>query len=443
MRGFDRQNVETSALGVGLLMLAPASFHFGPLGPAFLGDAIMRTNLTGLLAAAALCVSGPLAAQDEADLFSKLDANKDGFVTSDEVQDAQKGLFERLLRNADKDSDKKLSKEEFQAGLKPDESPKQPLTAGQGFSGRPGNPAARPDARRAEEQFDQADANKDGKVSKDEVPESRREVFGQMVQRLNPGGDGLTKEQFVRGMMFMAQVGGAPPAAGRPNPANAPSREMFDALFDRTDSNSDGKLTKDEIPEERQGMRAVLERAGGDSLTKEQFISGMMAMAQFAGQPPRPAGAPPRPEGAPPGGGLFGALDTDRDGQLSTSEIVGAGTALLKLDRNGDGKLMPDEVFGPGGAPPPARPGEGRPGERRPGQRGLGGINPEEFRQRLREADSNNDGKISKDEAPPLVKDRFDRIDANSDGFIDESETRQMLRRMAEGAGRRPKSDNQ
>ena len=44
-------------------------------------------------------------------------------------------------------------------------------------------------------------------------------------------------------------------------------RGQLEALFDRTDANSDGKLTKDEIPEERQGMRAVLERSGSDSLT--------------------------------------------------------------------------------------------------------------------------------------------------------------------------------
>jgi collagen type III alpha len=258
------------------------------------------------------------------------------------------------------------------------------------------------------------------------------------------------------------------------------NRSEFEALFDRTDANSDGKLTKDEIPEERQGMRNILERAGGGSIDKEQFVRGMMAMtAQFGGQPQRPEGAPRpegarpdgnrpdgnrpdgapfrRPDGAPggppggPGGGLFGALDTDRNGELSTTEIIGAGTALLKLDRNNDGKLTPDEVFAggppfggmrgrPGDGPPGVgQPGNGLPGgppgDRRPGQRGgLSGQNPEEFRQRLKEADKNGDGKISKDEAPDVLKERFDRIDANSDGFIDEAEMRQMFQRMAQGA---------
>src|SRR4029079_15824768 len=132
----------------------------------------------------------------------------------------------------------------------------------------------------------------------------------------------------------------------------------------------------------------------------------------------------------------------------STAEIVGAGTALLKLDRNNDGKLALDEVFaGPGGPPRRmrGRPGEGQPGvgqpgnglpggppgDRRPGQRGLRDQNPEQIRQQLKDADTNNDGKISKDEAPAMIKERFDRIDGNSDGFIDAGEINQMIRRMA------------
>jgi len=479
----------------------------------------MRAYFNGILVAAVLFATGASAAQDESDLFGKLDANKDGFVTADEVQDSQKALFERLVRNADKDGDKKLSKEEFQAGLKPDESPKQPLAGGQGFGARPGGGQFSPQeifnrldvnkdgklskdelpermrenfarmdangdgsvmpeefrtigfgqqppgignlsgdevARRAAEGFDQADANKDGKLTKDELPENRRNGFEQMVQALNPDGDvhSITREQYIRGMVRMAQAGGAP-AARLGNSANATSQEVFAALFDRTDSNSDGKLTKDEIPEERRVMRAVLEQSGGDSISKEPFVRGMIAaMAQGAGQPTRPDAAP-RPEGTParrpegppgpPQGGLFGILDTDRDGQLSTSEIVGAGTALLKLDRNGDGKLTPEEVFGPGGRPFPGRPADGRPADGRPPEGRPGAPRPDNgFLEAL---DTNKDGKISKEEAASSrLRDRFDQLDANGDGFIDQAEGRQLLERMQKGGGkatsRRPNPDN-
>src|SRR5437762_14245854 len=96
----------------------------------------MRIHVAGIVAAAVFSVS-PLAAQDAADLFNKLDANKDGYITPDEVQESQKALYERLLRTSDKDGDKKLSKDEFQAGLKPDETPKPPLAGGPSGPGGP------------------------------------------------------------------------------------------------------------------------------------------------------------------------------------------------------------------------------------------------------------------------------------------------------------------
>jgi hypothetical protein len=44
--------------------------------------------------------------------------------------------------------------------------------------------------------------------------------------------------------------------------------------------------------------------------------------------------------------------------------------------------------------------------------------------------DRNHDGKVSRDEAPPRIKEHFDRIDANGDGFIDEVEARQHAERL-------------
>jgi hypothetical protein len=127
------------------------------------------------------------------------------------------------------------------------------------------------------------------------------------------------------------------------------------------------------------------------------------------------------------------ALDTDSDGEISAEEIEAAGKSLLKLDRNGDGKLGPGELFGagqpdgppgrPGDRPGEGRPGEGRPGEGRPSDRPPGERRPGDdlaaLGERLKAADTNGDGKLSKDEAPERLKENFDRFDANSDGFID------------------------
>ena len=54
----------------------------------------------------------------------------------------------------------------------------------------------------------------------------------------------------------------------------------------------------------------------------------------------------------------------------------------------------------------------------------------------MKEADKNGDGKISKEEAPDQLKERFDRIDSNGDGQLDEAELKVMFERMREAGGR-------
>jgi EF hand len=63
---------------------------------------------------------------------------------------------------------------------------------------------------------------------------------------------------------------------------------------------------------------------------------------------------------------IMAALDKNSDGTLDAQEIAGASAALKTLDKNGDGKITPDELRpqrpdggrGPGG---PGGPG-GQPG---------------------------------------------------------------------------------
>ena len=91
-------------------------------------------------------------------------------------------------------------------------------------------------------------------------------------------------------------------------------------------------------------------------------VSGWMLTAQDSGnQTPNEQGPPPAGPGSrgprfhrfppPP---LFAALDANHDGVIDQAEIANASAALLKLDKNGDGKLTPDELM-----PPRPRPGEG------------------------------------------------------------------------------------
>lgn len=68
----------------------------------------------------------------------------------------------------------------------------------------------------------------------------------------------------------------------------------------------------------------------------------------------------PRPDGhRPPPPPIVGALDGNHDGVIDADEIANASRALQALDKNGDGKLTPDE-FHP--HPPGGGPGMGGPG---------------------------------------------------------------------------------
>jgi hypothetical protein len=55
----------------------------------------------------------------------------------------------------------------------------------------------------------------------------------------------------------------------------------------------------------------------------------------------------------PPVPAIIAVLDANHDGVIDSNEIANASAALKSLDKNGDGKLTPDEFMGPR----PQRPG--------------------------------------------------------------------------------------
>ena len=73
------------------------------------------------------------------------------------------------------------------------------------------------------------------------------------------------------------------------------------------------------------------------------------------------------------------------------------------------------------------------------GQRRRGGPSGRgDFRQRIWQMDSNEDGLLERGELPPPLQDRFDRLDSNGDGFLDEEEVEAMPRRMGPPGGGGP-----
>ena len=196
------------------------------------------------------------------------------------------------------------------------------------------------------------------------------------------------------------------------------------------------------------------------------FLAPALSLKAQPARPGRPA-RPDGPAGEGPGPGhrppppLFAALDIDHDGILSKEEIANASSALLKLDKNGDGQLTEDEMRpprrGPGGPGredlangdnnqppqdgprPPRGPENRRPrpeaqsddanrpeAGRPPGPGGPDGDRAEGHRPPhplLQALDTNKDGVLSADEikgaSAALLK-----LDKNGDGQITMDEVR-------------------
>jgi Ca2+-binding EF-hand superfamily protein len=121
-------------------------------------------------------------------------------------------------------------------------------------------------------------------------------------------------------------------------------------MFEKFDTNQDGKLSKDEV---RIGVDKAFAEADTNkdgSISKEEMRAHHQAMHDKQGSAMS---------------ARWKAADKDGDGALSRAEVDAAGMKMLSrdfdaLDKNHDGKLMPDEIRDGmmmrhhGGAPAPA-----------------------------------------------------------------------------------------
>lgn len=183
--------------------------------------------------------------------FTRLDANRDGFLVREEMprpnQDRPQDDRPRegmhggrlLLRSADANNDGMITKAELNAAL-----------------ARVGPARADTFRERSDALFNQLDSNRDGSISRDEVDAAKGPTY---VGRPPQGSNG-------QGPDGMGPEGEGPPPRqrqGRPNPDTNNDQKVSlvewlarpDPLFERGDTNNDGRVTREEAAAFMRQMR--------------------------------------------------------------------------------------------------------------------------------------------------------------------------------------------
>ncbi len=152
--------------------------------------------------------------------------------------------------------------------------------------------------------FDAIDANGDGVISKVEL---QKAVVA--LRKLDVDGDGN---------ITLAEATGPAGPAGPTVDVNS----MVDQTLAQYDKNKDGRLTADEVPPEMAMTFRMADQNGDSSLTRPELAAAIeMMQAALSGR----------------SGGFRGAMNQAVMGEQMMRQ-------MLSLDRNGDGRITPDEV---------------------------------------------------------------------------------------------------
>lgn len=202
--------------------------------------------------------------------------------------------------------------------------------------------------------FAMLDTNNDGFLDAQEL-----DAAPQILSRMDKDADGQVTSDEVRQAMPQGRGRGGDGGRGRGGPEEGGGVNVVDEMVKSLmafDANGDGKLTRAELPERFQGIFDRADENKDGFLTAEEIRKVAAAMAPPSG----PEGGGREGRGGPEGGRregprgemnfirmdpILAAVDADGNGVLSADEIRKAPAAIRKLDQDGDGKVSRQEAM--------------------------------------------------------------------------------------------------
>lgn len=224
-----------------------------------------------------------------------------------------------------------------------------------------------------------------------------------------------------------------PPQGERGGPAGSGPMGFFgpptNVMFNAIDADADGVITKAELRKAIVALRKL-------DADKDGNIT--LAEVSPAGGPMGPGGP-----GGDPARFVERMMENDKngDGKLTAEELPGPMAQMVQDgDKNGDGALDREELTaaveemnkrfrsGPGGDNFPGGPGAFGPGF------GGQGNDPARITGQLMQNDRNGDGKLTPDEVPQRMMGMLRDADTNGDGALEPGELQAVMARMGDRA---------
>lgn len=210
-------------------------------------------------------------------VLEALDADKNGELSAEEIANAA-----TALKTLDKNSDGKLDMAETRPNFGGMGRGFGGPPGGPGFGGPPGGGQGGGGTEEMMNRLIAMDANKNGKLEKDEVPERMQSMFA----RADKNEDGaIDKEEMTAMARERAGGQGGGFGGGQGGPG---SREFLAQMMERADGDKDGKLSGDEIPPFMRERVEQIDTNKDGALDKAELEAAAARMGEGRGRGQRP-----------------------------------------------------------------------------------------------------------------------------------------------------------